>query len=1069
MPAVGSYSRLGISRSLVVNDRPAYKDRAASKESFASDSTTATPLPFLWRLASKDRAGGGSGDTFEERRTEDEDTTLERSDSEPTTEDLKASGGEARWSRGLWPSQSFSLVFGLGGRPEDDMGDDSAVEDWMSWHSGLEASFLSQEQPASQKAKVVRRGALLPPAKPPTKEGCCHVHAVAAVVGLLVGLFGTVALGAALFLYFPGGKGAESGQLSLGSWQAAWPLPPLVSPVSSLRAGRPGDAQGAQSAAAIAAASRGQSGGLLRRPVASPVTSLRAGRPGDAQVARGSCCQARLPVCLACRAELSVEDFCRRNRHHVPSCDVDWDAQRLKQGPVVLSMRVQSLDYAMLVADRRTRSVFEASAAYAVADAVGKGVEKSDVSVSLSEGSVVAHCVVSPPRGNRTGELAHALRRRHVQERAASVLFSSLAVLEPIRRVSTGTLTVQHEGSAQVLLGGALDGRWRAKSDHTIADIASSEISWRKDGESASLVWLGGDIIGVEHSGKHFTAQVIGDRLWWDDGDFWERESRGICYDTHAGALDVGGHECSKYDASPQLCGEFDSEEFVSKRMCCTCGGGAVFQSGDTSTTATSTLTSRTATITGTTTSTITTVTQTTTTTVTTHYVSLFCFTLMMPTGYERELMSAQLVRRRGIFACDAAAVYSNETVRLFGQRTRQQLWTTKVDVDLECKLGGQFGTLMNTPIFIKLWKQVISDGAFRQHDWTAKVDADAVFLPSRLRILLIDPELSNPQVGRGLFLNNCGYGLHGPLEVVSRRALEVYSDGSASCPEPPQEDVYLQKCLVHLGVQQVDRFSLLAEDHCDSKDWMQCTGQQVAFHPFKQVSAYLGCVGLAETSVMQDGYNFPGDDIAVLSNVWSAGACAAECTAELGCAAWTWEAVSRGFRNTVNQVEEEVTENKCHLKALAAFYRKPEFGVVSGLAKVSEVSMRVRGNGGLCVEPSGEELVLRACSDPHLYRQLFIYDLNERSIKTSGGECLGPEVLEHDRPVGIRRCQRPGAPFGKHISWDPHGDPGILKTENGLCLTAATERRQGSRLVVRRCRPGDDAQQFSLELVQVP
>lgn len=224
---------------------------------------------------------------------------------------------------------------------------------------------------------------------------------------------------------------------------------------------------------------------------------------------------------------------------------------------------------------------------------------------------------------------------------------------------------------------------------------------------------------------------------------------------------------------------------------------------------------------------------------------TLFCFSLMLPWGYEPHLLKMQLLRGRSIFACDATEVYSSEEMDLGG------LVTVDLGIDLHCHKGGVFHTVMNTPIFLHVWKRLIIAGRFRQYEWTVKADPDAVFFPQRLRHILEGTDQAKATVGKGIFLNNCGFGLHGPLEVVSNRALEAYGEGHSGCKRPPQEDVYLQQCLIQLGVTQVNHFNLLAEDHCAFKEWEECKSGHVAFHPFKKVEEYERCLDVVEGPVV--------------------------------------------------------------------------------------------------------------------------------------------------------------------------------------------------------------------------
>jgi hypothetical protein len=140
----------------------------------------------------------------------------------------------------------------------------------------------------------------------------------------------------------------------------------------------------------------------------------------------------------------------------------------------------------------------------------------------------------------------------------------------------------------------------------------------------------------------------------------------------------------------------------------------------------------------------------------------------------------------------------------------------------------------------------------YLEHDWTVKVDPDAVFAPARLRGIL----QSYKEVGNGVYLNNCKYGLHGPVEVLSRRAVQAWSQGWPWCQSHFRErchgdclwgeDMFMDQCLSKvLGVTRQNDFRLLVEDHCDAPSgWQSCTdSSKAAFHPFKTLSGYQQCL----------------------------------------------------------------------------------------------------------------------------------------------------------------------------------------------------------------------------------
>eukprot|EP00406_Dinophysis_acuminata_P011256 CAMPEP_0179236824 /NCGR_PEP_ID=MMETSP0797-20121207/14126_1 /TAXON_ID=47934 /ORGANISM="Dinophysis acuminata, Strain DAEP01" /LENGTH=515 /DNA_ID=CAMNT_0020944091 /DNA_START=293 /DNA_END=1840 /DNA_ORIENTATION=- len=230
---------------------------------------------------------------------------------------------------------------------------------------------------------------------------------------------------------------------------------------------------------------------------------------------------------------------------------------------------------------------------------------------------------------------------------------------------------------------------------------------------------------------------------------------------------------------------------------------------------------------------------------------SLFCFALMMPGSYEQNLLAMQYKRRWSMFDCAEYVVYSNRSIEIL-----DGLRTVVVDSDLMCSKGGEFMTALNLEIFIAVWKRVIKDRRFQYHTWTVKVDPDAVFFASRLRDLL----RAHPEPPGGVYLNNCRMGMHGPLEVFSRQAVEAWSVGMQPCLEHFHklckgdclwgEDMFIDQCLWKvLKVRRDNDYSLLLEDHCDPPEgWDDCQDDaRVAFHPFKKEKDYIQCVNLAQ------------------------------------------------------------------------------------------------------------------------------------------------------------------------------------------------------------------------------
>jgi len=234
---------------------------------------------------------------------------------------------------------------------------------------------------------------------------------------------------------------------------------------------------------------------------------------------------------------------------------------------------------------------------------------------------------------------------------------------------------------------------------------------------------------------------------------------------------------------------------------------------------------------------------------------SLFCYSLMVPTSDEPELLAWQYKQKASIFACDEAAIYSNEEIELV---PGSGVISKVVDSDLKCSFGGDSMSALNAWIFIAVWNKMLQDGDYKKHDWVVKVDPDAVFFPDRLGKVLVDHK------GDG-YISNCKYGLHGPIEVFSSASMETFAadykrswDGKApkTCVDGMHfgswgEDMFVDQCLGKmLGEKSTLDSRLICEAHCDCPAWYWCTNgtDRVSFHPFKSVDAYAVCMANAMT-----------------------------------------------------------------------------------------------------------------------------------------------------------------------------------------------------------------------------
>merc|ERR1719253_431693 len=106
----------------------------------------------------------------------------------------------------------------------------------------------------------------------------------------------------------------------------------------------------------------------------------------------------------------------------------------------------------------------------------------------------------------------------------------------------------------------------------------------------------------------------------------------------------------------------------------------------------------------------------------------------VLPGSSEQDLVKAARDRNQSIFDCEAHAVYDS-VKSSFAQ------W------------DNGYSSLQNTGTFIQVWNHVREGGLHLQHDWTVKVDADAIFIPERLRLHIGD--LRAP-ADAAVYLKNC-------------------------------------------------------------------------------------------------------------------------------------------------------------------------------------------------------------------------------------------------------------------------------------------------------------------------
>mmetsp|Transcript_28662 Transcript_28662/g.81985 ORF Transcript_28662/g.81985 Transcript_28662/m.81985 type:complete len:660 (-) Transcript_28662:565-2544(-) len=226
---------------------------------------------------------------------------------------------------------------------------------------------------------------------------------------------------------------------------------------------------------------------------------------------------------------------------------------------------------------------------------------------------------------------------------------------------------------------------------------------------------------------------------------------------------------------------------------------------------------------------------------------SLFCFSVMMKDGPERDLVQSQFDRGASIFSCNENAVISSAKISFGLDSCGNDVWTWVNDLpsvpmgDLTQE-GVTTSSFLNTQSFLLAWDTLMNSGHIWSHDWIVKVDPDAVFYPSRLRTHVKD------HTGQNIFILNCNWGgvskIFGAIEVFSIPAMRLYEAGSLTCKELPWqgwgEDMYMQECMGTLGAVGIDDFTLVGDARCSDAP---CDDpDRVAFHPFKDTGSYWAC-----------------------------------------------------------------------------------------------------------------------------------------------------------------------------------------------------------------------------------
>jgi len=221
---------------------------------------------------------------------------------------------------------------------------------------------------------------------------------------------------------------------------------------------------------------------------------------------------------------------------------------------------------------------------------------------------------------------------------------------------------------------------------------------------------------------------------------------------------------------------------------------------------------------------------------------SLFCFLVLMPDGYEPDLVKAQVQNKLGIFACDDHLAISIRPLDL-GKDANLKIMAPATKQGKK----GSWGSWLNTGSFLAAWDLVLGDGSFRSQAWTVKVDPDCVFFPTRLVWHLKKIFPGGKGTDSPLYIRNCpkSFGLMGALEIFSQGAIDTYGrkkDLCRNCAAPDSgEDGFIQACMTALNISFKEDFYLMTDGYCQTG---VCKDQywSVGFHPYKDVNSWFKC-----------------------------------------------------------------------------------------------------------------------------------------------------------------------------------------------------------------------------------
>jgi len=251
---------------------------------------------------------------------------------------------------------------------------------------------------------------------------------------------------------------------------------------------------------------------------------------------------------------------------------------------------------------------------------------------------------------------------------------------------------------------------------------------------------------------------------------------------------------------------------------------------------------------------------------------ALFCFSLIEPESYEIELLTVQMENSASIFRCDSSTVLSVGKELAVGSMWRTVAIPRPSDSALQAAAPsnellathGYVQRLEATLMHMKAWAMVMKKGTLWDYDWTAKVAADAVFLPGRLlkRLERVFFHRSPIVSGQKLhFVQDCRNEerAHGSIDVFSKAAMHIFDKGERRCKRELNwhawsHSYFMTRCLQLLGIsgpgpQISDKVFGAGPCHPSS-----CNDpSRISFYGFRDADKYVQCMESANAEDLED------------------------------------------------------------------------------------------------------------------------------------------------------------------------------------------------------------------------